>query len=188
MNLYSSVAHSYCGKTTIAPLYVAAYSIAHIHTHTHTHTCTHTIHAHTHTTHTHPHTHTHTHPPQIYRMVSRLQEKCGSEQASRAQLQQKILGIIFSGVLQLILSSIEDARRSRTLVNVPKFSAFIKYLSAGSGVCMCVCVCVCVCVSVCLSVSVYVKTNIHVPVYCQCDLVLWHLIYMYPSLWSVELT
>ena len=73
-------------------------------------------------------------------MASRLQEKCESDEMSRARLNQKILGIIFSGVLQLILSGIEDARRSRTLVNVPKFSAFIKYISAGTGVCVCVCV------------------------------------------------
>lgn len=72
-------------------------------------------------------------PPQVGETISRLTDLCESEESSRAALHQKILRIIFSGVLQLFLAAIEDARREAEPVNLPRFSAFIKYLSAGSG-------------------------------------------------------
>ena len=45
----------------------------------------------------------------------------------------EILGIIFAGILRMLLTSIEDARRNNMFINLPKFAAFMKYLSAGSG-------------------------------------------------------
>ena len=72
-------------------------------------------------------------PPRAGETISRLTDLCESEESSRAALHQKILRIIFSGVLQLFLAAIEDARREAEPVNLPRFSAFIKYLSAGSG-------------------------------------------------------
>lgn len=65
--------------------------------------------------------------------MSRLIDLCEGEESSRASLHQNILRIIFSGVLQLFLAAIEDARRQAEPVNLPRFSAFIKYLSAGTG-------------------------------------------------------
>lgn len=74
------------------------------------------------------------HPPlQMLKTVKELTELCESREASRSSLHQNILGIIFSGTLQTILNAIEDSRREREMIHVPKFSAIIKYLSSGSG-------------------------------------------------------
>lgn len=61
-------------------------------------------------------------------------EVCESEETSRGEQHQEILGIIFAGILRMLLTSIEDARRNNMFINLPKFAAFMKYLSAGSGV------------------------------------------------------
>ncbi len=70
---------------------------------------------------------------QLGETVSLLTDLCEGEESSRAALHQNILRIIFSGVLQLFLAAIEDARRQTEPVNLPCFSAFVKYLSAGTG-------------------------------------------------------
>ena len=58
---------------------------------------------------------------------------CESEESGRGQQHQEILGIIFAGILRMLLTAIEDARRNNMFINLPKFAAFMKYLSAGSG-------------------------------------------------------
>ena len=58
---------------------------------------------------------------------------CESEETSRGEQHQEILGIIFAGILRMLLTAIEDARRNNMFINLPKFAAFMKYLSAGSG-------------------------------------------------------
>ena len=51
----------------------------------------------------------------------------------RAEQHTKMLAVIFSGVLKLTLDSIEDSRRDREPVCVPRLAAFMQYLSTGSG-------------------------------------------------------
>lgn len=71
--------------------------------------------------------------PQLCLMITELLEQCDTRESRRATHHQTILSIIFSGLLQMVLSNIEEARRSDYLITLPKFTAFIKYLSAGSG-------------------------------------------------------
>ena len=66
-------------------------------------------------------------------MITELLEQCDTRESRRATHHQTILSIIFSGLLQMVLANIEEARRSNYLITLPKFTAFIKYLSAGSG-------------------------------------------------------
>ena len=71
---------------------------------------------------------------QICKICIHLVEVCGgSDMVARAELHTKILAIIFSGVLKLTLDSIEDSRRDREPVCIPKLAAFMQYLSTGSG-------------------------------------------------------
>ena len=58
---------------------------------------------------------------------------CGSEMVARAELHTRILATIFSGVLKLTLDAIEDSRRDRESVCIPKLAAFMRYMSTGSG-------------------------------------------------------
>jgi hypothetical protein len=66
-------------------------------------------------------------------MASRLIVLCESEETARSSLNQKILSIIFSGTLLMMLNSVENSRRDKDIINVPKFSTVIKYLSHGTG-------------------------------------------------------
>ena len=65
--------------------------------------------------------------------LGELIEICESEETSRGEQHQEILGIIFAGIMRMLLTAIEDARRNKMFINLPKFAAFMKYLSAGSG-------------------------------------------------------
>ena len=56
-----------------------------------------------------------------------------SDKQTDAERNQKIIRIIFAGVMEMILTGIENGRRDASPLYVPKFSAFVKYLSAGSG-------------------------------------------------------
>ena len=56
-----------------------------------------------------------------------------SDKRMDAERNQKIIRIIFAGVMEMILTGVEDSRRERSALYVPKFSAFVKFLSAGSG-------------------------------------------------------
>ena len=71
---------------------------------------------------------------QVTKMADRLIVLCESEETARSSLNQKILGIIFSGTLLMMLNAIENSRRDKDIINVPKFSPIIKYLSHGSGI------------------------------------------------------
>ena len=56
-----------------------------------------------------------------------------SEKHMEAERNQKIIRIIFAGIMEMILTGVEDSRREASPLYIPKFSAFVKYLSAGSG-------------------------------------------------------
>ena len=67
-------------------------------------------------------------------MACALTDQIHPDKLTDAERNQKIIRIIFAGIMEMILTGIEDSRRAWTPLYVPKFSAFVKYLSAGSGV------------------------------------------------------
>lgn len=69
------------------------------------------------------------------KQIKEMIEVCEGGEASRGAQHQEILGIIFAGVLRMLLTAIEDARRNKMCIGLPKFAAFMKYLSAGTGMC-----------------------------------------------------
>ena len=73
--------------------------------------------------------------PQFADQLGQLIEVFESDEAGRGDQHVEILGIIFAGILRMLLTAIEDARRNNMFINLPKFAAFMKYLSAGSGTC-----------------------------------------------------
>ena len=72
-------------------------------------------------------------PLQFHEHLSDLVDVLESGESSRGAQHQEILGIIFAGILRMLLTAIEDARRNKMFVNLPRFAAFMKYLSAGTG-------------------------------------------------------
>ena len=71
---------------------------------------------------------------QLTGVACALMDQMQSDKQTDAERNQKIIRIIFAGIMEMILTGIEDSRRARTPLFVPKYSAFVKYLSAGSGV------------------------------------------------------
>ena len=65
-----------------------------------------------------------------------VMDQIQSDKRMDAERNQKIIRIIFAGVMEMILTGVEDSRRERSALYVPKFSAFVKFLSAGSGTCI----------------------------------------------------
>ena len=80
------------------------------------------------------------------KVAQKLMVLCESEETARSSLHQKILSIIFSGTLLTLLNAVEQSRRERDTINIPKFSPIIKHLSSSRGVCVHVCMCVHVCI------------------------------------------
>ena len=78
-------------------------------------------------------------PPSLYPRVQltdvafAMMELIEANKLTEAERNQKIIRIIFAGMMEMMLNSVEDSRRSWSPLFVPKFSAFVKYLSAGSG-------------------------------------------------------
>ncbi|CAI8007075.1 Cullin-9, partial [Geodia barretti] len=62
-----------------------------------------------------------------------MNELIEANKLTEAERNQKIIRIIFAGMMEMMLNSVEDSRRAWSPLFVPKFSAFVKYLSAGSG-------------------------------------------------------
>ena len=58
-------------------------------------------------------------------------EKGACEPKKMAAQNSRTLGIIFMGVLKLILTEVEDARRLQTLPFTPRLACLIQFLSSG---------------------------------------------------------
>ena len=69
---------------------------------------------------------------QLSTLVQELMEKLkGEELDTKVSQSNKIMVIIFEGVLQLLMAEIEETRRSQQLPSIPQLSSFVRFISSG---------------------------------------------------------
>ena len=69
---------------------------------------------------------------QLCSLIDQLMSKLkGEVLATKVAQSNKIMAIIFGGVLQLLMAEIEDTRRSQRLPCIPLLSSFVSFISFG---------------------------------------------------------
>lgn len=69
---------------------------------------------------------------QLCTLIQELLDKLKSEELDAKVAQSnKIMAIIFGGVLQLLMAEVEETRRNQQLPCIPQLSSLVRFISLG---------------------------------------------------------